>query len=83
MKKVYSNKFSWNYNDLKLLIIQLLQEKDVTADKQAKDVFTTLCLFWNIEVDTFKCDNLIKEFQQRAERENEEDFYNFMVQDII
>ncbi len=54
---------------------------------QARALFTALCVMFNIEADTSKCDEIIsdlfyvvKEFGYTME---EDDFYNFMVSDII
>lgn len=54
---------------------------------QARALFTALCVMFNIESDTGKCDALIsdlfyivKSFGYSMEKD---DFYNFMVADIV
>lgn len=54
---------------------------------QARALFTALCVMFNIEADTSKCDEIIsdlfyvvKEFGYTMEAD---DFYNFMIEHIV
>lgn len=54
---------------------------------QARALFTALCVMFNIEADTGKCDAIISDLfyivKNFGYTMSEEVFYNFMVADII
>lgn len=55
--------------------------------KQARAIFTTICLIGNIDADTAACDNMLLELYNKADIEsvdiNYDDFESFMVELIV
>lgn len=55
--------------------------------KQARAIFTTICLVGNIDADTAACDNMLLELYNKADMESidisYDDFENYMVKLIV
>lgn len=60
---------------------------DEYTPKQARAVFTTICLVKNIDADTGACDDMLLELYNKADMESidisYEDFENYMVELIV
>lgn len=60
---------------------------DEYTPKQARAIFTTICLIGNIDADTAACDNMLLELYNKADIEsvdiNYDDFESFMVELIV
>ena len=60
---------------------------DEYTPKQARAIFTTICLIGNIDTDTAACDNMLLELYNKADIEsvdiNYDDFESFMVELIV
>ena len=60
---------------------------DGYAPKQARAVFTTICLVGNIDADTAACDNILLELYNKADMEgiyiDYDDFEEFMIELIV
>lgn len=60
---------------------------DEYTPKQARAIFTTICLVGNIDADTAVCDNMLLELYNKADMESidisYDDFEEFMIELII
>lgn len=60
---------------------------DEYTPKQARAIFTTLCLIGNIDADTAACDNMLLELYNKADMESidisYDNFENYMVELIV
>lgn len=60
---------------------------DEYTPKQARAIFTTICLIENIDADTAVCDNMLLELYNKADMEsidiNYDDFEDYMMELIV
>lgn len=60
---------------------------DEYTPKQARSIFTTICLIGNIDADTAACDNMLLELYNKADMESidisYDDFEEYMVELIV
>lgn len=60
---------------------------DEYTPKQARAIFTTICIVGNIDADTAVCDNMLLELYNKADMESidisYEDFEDYMVELIV
>lgn len=60
---------------------------DEYVPKQARAIFTTICLIGNIDADTAACDNMLLELYNKADMESidisYDDFEGFMIELIV
>jgi hypothetical protein len=77
-------------NYLRDFLIQNEWMDDYTK-KQARAIFTTICLMGNIDADTMECDNILLQLYQDAcidkvasyDEDEEDSFYGYMVGLIV
>lgn len=74
------------YSYLKTYVIQNSWEDEYTRNG-ARSIFTTICLYCNIDADTAMCDQMLTELYQTADVQsldvNREEFENFMLEYIV
>lgn len=60
---------------------------DEYTPKQARAIFTTICLIGNIDADTAVCDNMLLKLYNKADMEccdiSYDDFEKFMIELIV
>lgn len=60
---------------------------DAYIPQQARSIFTTICMMWNIDADTAECDNMLNELWICAGVDeieiDYEEFENFMLTWIV
>lgn len=60
---------------------------DSHTPQQARSIFSTICMVWNIDADTAECDSMLNELWTFACVDEIEidfnEFYNFMVAWIV
>lgn len=65
-------------------LMQLVREYewfDTNVKEQARAIFTTICVVWNIEVDTGECDSMLINLYEKAGLKIDfDDYYNYMVE---
>lgn len=60
---------------------------DSNVSQQARSIFSTICMVWNIEADTAECDNMLNELWTCASVDeieiDRDEFENFMLELIV
>lgn len=74
------------FEDLEDFMIQNNWLDEYTS-KQARAIFTTLCLVGNIDADTAACDNMLLELYNKADMESidisYDEFEEYMIELIV
>lgn len=68
-------------------LMQLVREYewfDINIKEQARAIFTTICVVWDIQADTGECDSMLSNlYEQAGLKIDYDDYYNYMVELIV